>query len=157
MIPFNTLYSELVDLVKATWPDILDGTNARIWEADHVAAIPFEEIQGDGPFAVIVFPSPVPVVIGIGNRTYQLEVEIWWAAPTTQGSETHRERAEEMASALWLTARSGSFDTGQIWTDPVPAPFWGIGLEINELLRAKKAGWLAAGSACTVVVGETPD
>lgn len=156
-IPFNTLYAELVTLVKATWPDILDGSDARIWEADHIASIPLENIQGDGPFCAIVFPAPQPVEMGVANRCFSLPLEFWWAAPTAQGSETHRERGEALASALWQEGRVPALiASGQVWPDPQPRPMWGVGLEVNRMLAQKKAGWLAGGALATVLVGETP-
>jgi hypothetical protein len=157
-IAFNTLYSQLVTLAKATWPDILEGSDARLWEVDHVASISFDALKGDGPFCVIVFPAPLPIAMGEANRCYQLPVEFWWIAATTQGSETHRERAEEMASALWAEGRTpASVTVGQVWSDPMPRPYWGVGLPINQLLRAKKDTHLAAGAGCMILAGETAE
>lgn len=152
VIAWNSLYDELEALAVVTWTDLVRGGNRYVWEVDHVDSIPFDTLiqQFALPAGVIVFPSPTPWTGAATARTFQQAVEFYWVAETTMGSESHRTKAEALASALW----GANLTNGLLWSDPPPRPVWGQMLPVNQLLLGKKAGILAGGCVVTVLTHE---
>lgn len=157
MIAFPTLYAQLEQLVAATWPDVVSGSSHYIRETDHIMNIPFEALTNQAtPYAIITFPAPQPFTdAGMANRAYRLECEFWYVAEVTLGSSALWAKAEAMAAALWAEGRTPTLITaGQVWSDPMPRPQWGVGLPVNQFLRSKMVELLACGATATVLVGE---
>lgn len=154
-IPINDLAAELMDLVAATWTDIVGADGPRIRTEEHVNTIPLDELVAQGlPYAVLVIPTPEPISLGLANRCFLLRCEAWWVGEAAKGSEDQREHAEDLASALWVLGQGAGLANGQFWPEPMPAPLWGAELPINQTLREMKLPVLAGGVVFGVVVGE---
>lgn len=154
-IPVNDLVAELQALVASVWTDIVGADGPRIRTEEHIATIPFDELASQGlPYAVLVIPAPEVISLGLANRCFLLRCEAWWVGETAMGSEEQREHAEDLASALWATARSAGLTNGQFWPEPMVLPSWGMDIPVNETLRSMKLPVLAGGVVFGVVVGE---
>jgi hypothetical protein len=150
----NAAIAELKDLIVATWPEIgRSGGKRVIYEAEHVATVPLEELveKWDLPYAVLVIDAQPWLDGPITQLHTQLDVEIYYLIEAPGKPNALREPLEALRDALW---EDETLALSQVWDDPPPAVSWSIRMDINRLLRGKKLPLLAGRVSVRLMAGE---
>lgn len=140
--------AELKDLIVATWPEVLTEDDGRkLWEAEHAAAWPFEEIlKFELPYAVLQVKANPAVVAQDGEEDF-LDCDIFYVADED-------EPPRGVLETLRDTLNTDPLSLSQVWPEPRPRVTWDLDLEANRLLRGKKLPLLAGRVSVRLLAGE---
>jgi len=129
----NPAVQELLELVATAWPEVLnEDEGRRIYEFEHIAQVPFEELTA--PYAVLVVEPRAATEMGFGTEHTWLDCEVYYVA-ASQGRPTGiRTQLQLFREAI----RADSLELAQVWDTPRPAAGWNQRLEVNQLLRGRK-------------------
>lgn len=152
MAYLNDAIAEVVAYIPTIWTGIVaaDG-GKRVWEAEHIAAVNFEDLTL--PAAVLVVESQ-PWQEGPITRSYvQLDCSAYYIAEAAGKPIALRTQLETLRDGLYP---ANPFTLSQVWPDPLPHAEWSMRLEVNRLLRGKKLPILAGRVAFRLIAGEDP-
>lgn len=145
----EAVVTELRALVVAVWPEV---TADKVYEAEHVARVPFEALAEAGlPYAVLVVPEAKPADLGLGNLMDFLDVEVWWVGHNQGPAAAARAKVKALRDYLWAR---GDYTSFQLWDDPPPQGGAARGLMPNQIFLAKKLPVLAGRVTARLCVGE---
>lgn len=147
----STYIQPLYDAVRAkvltAWPDV---EAAGVFEAEHIADIPWGDLKNKAPFAAIQVTSVARVQRGLANRHFQVGITVYRMQRVNGPSGRLLTQLEALRDLL-LGAK---LNCGPV----LPMPFemkWDEELPANAILAAKEMFYLRAGTVSfAVLVGE---
>lgn len=141
---------ELKDLIEATWTDleVQSEPDSRIFEAEHLAVIPFDLLTL--PAAILVVETTPWLDGPLSRRDVFLDCSIYRVEKRPGKPGPLRTSLQTLRDAIG----ADPFSLSQVWDEPYPTVSWSLALDINRLLRGKKLPLLGGRVSCRLLTGE---